>query len=138
RPHGSRTTPRVPPRPCSGWPLETLCHQDTAGGTGPAPRCLVSSGAPFPEKTHLVVFRLALHALGPVKGQIIEFYLYKSPVIGAVDHLYNNSIGRCTETRSICSAQISPPHTQNPGRLTTHRTICCSLPLRMAHNQRSA
>jgi hypothetical protein len=61
-----------------------------------------------------------------------------SPVIGAVDHLYNNSIGRCTETRSICSVQISPPHTQNPGRLTTHRTICCSLPLRMAHNQRSA
>ena len=51
----------------------------------------------------------------------------KSPVIGAVDHLYNNSIGRCTETRYICSAQISPPRTQNPGRLTTHRTICCSL-----------
>jgi hypothetical protein len=30
-------------------------------------------------------------------------------VIGAADHLYNNSIGQCTETRSICSAQITPP-----------------------------
>jgi hypothetical protein len=25
--------------------------------------------------------------------------------------------------------------TKPPGRLTTHRTICCSLPRRMAHNQ---
>ena len=31
------------------------------------------------------------------------------PVIGAIDHLYNNSIGQCTETRYICSAQITPP-----------------------------
>src|SRR5262249_30649565 len=33
----------------------------------------------------------------------------KSPVIGAVDPLYNNAIGQCTQTRSICSAQITPP-----------------------------
>jgi hypothetical protein len=32
-----------------------------------------------------------------------------SPVIGAADHLYNNSIGQCTETRYIYSAQIPPP-----------------------------
>jgi hypothetical protein len=31
------------------------------------------------------------------------------PVIGAVDHLSNNSIGQCTETRYICSAQIITP-----------------------------
>ena len=31
------------------------------------------------------------------------------PVIGAVEHLYNNSIGQCTETRYMCSAQITPP-----------------------------
>jgi hypothetical protein len=31
------------------------------------------------------------------------------PVIGAVDHLYNNPIGQCTETQYICSAQITPP-----------------------------
>jgi hypothetical protein len=31
------------------------------------------------------------------------------PVIGAADHLYNNSIGQCTETRCIYSAQITPP-----------------------------
>src|SRR5262252_3353644 len=30
-------------------------------------------------------------------------------VIGAADHLSNNPIGQCTETRSICSAQITPP-----------------------------
>src|SRR5215475_1156958 len=29
--------------------------------------------------------------------------------IGAADHLYNNSIDQCPETRSICSAQITPP-----------------------------
>src|SRR5215471_18991707 len=33
----------------------------------------------------------------------------ESPVIGAADHLYNNSIGQCPETRYICSAQITPP-----------------------------
>jgi len=32
-----------------------------------------------------------------------------TPVIGAADHLYNNSIGQCVETRYICSAQITPP-----------------------------
>ena len=31
------------------------------------------------------------------------------PVMGAVEHLSNNAIGQCTETRSICSAQITPP-----------------------------
>src|SRR5262249_2283640 len=31
------------------------------------------------------------------------------PGIGAADHLYNNPIGQCTETRYICSAQITPP-----------------------------
>src|SRR5262245_43618041 len=31
------------------------------------------------------------------------------PVIGAVDHLYNNPIRQCTETRYIRSAQITPP-----------------------------
>jgi len=35
--------------------------------------------------------------------------MQKSPVIGAADHLYNNSIGQCAETRCICSAQITPP-----------------------------
>jgi len=34
--------------------------------------------------------------------------MQKSPVFGAGDHLYNNSIGQCTETRYICSAQITP------------------------------
>jgi hypothetical protein len=33
----------------------------------------------------------------------------KSPVIGAGDHLSNNAIGRCTKTRYIYSAQITPP-----------------------------
>src|SRR5262250_2901187 len=33
----------------------------------------------------------------------------ETPVIGAIDHLSNNPIGQCTETRSICSAQITPP-----------------------------
>jgi hypothetical protein len=32
-----------------------------------------------------------------------------TPVFGAVDHLYNNASGQCTETRYICSAQITPP-----------------------------
>jgi hypothetical protein len=32
-----------------------------------------------------------------------------TPVIGAVDHLYNNAIGQCTETQYICSTQITPP-----------------------------
>ena len=32
-----------------------------------------------------------------------------TPVIGAADHLYNNPIGQCIETRYICSAQITPP-----------------------------
>jgi hypothetical protein len=31
------------------------------------------------------------------------------PVIGAGDHLSNNAIGQCTETRYIRSAQITPP-----------------------------
>ena len=33
----------------------------------------------------------------------------KTPVIGAVNLLYNNAIDRCTETRYMCSAQITPP-----------------------------
>jgi hypothetical protein len=33
----------------------------------------------------------------------------KPPVIGAADHLSNNPIDQCTKTRSICSAQITPP-----------------------------
>ena len=41
-----------------------------------------------------------------VSGRFSEEY---PPVFGAVDHLYNNSIGQCTETQYICSAQITPP-----------------------------
>jgi hypothetical protein len=32
----------------------------------------------------------------------------KSPVISAANHLYNNAIDQCAETRYICSAQINP------------------------------
>ena len=39
----------------------------------------------------------------------IRLPVRETPVIGAADHLSNNPIGPCTETRSICSAQITPP-----------------------------
>jgi hypothetical protein len=57
-----------------------------------------------PEKTHLVVFRSALHALGPVKGQIIEFYLYKSPVIGTGWRLLPQVPPECrtTHSKNLC------------------------------------
>src|SRR5262252_703739 len=68
------------------------------GGQGEAKRGSVPGHAPNKSES-----RLTLSILRPFVMP------RKTPVMGAVDHMYDNPIGQCTKTPYICSAQITPP-----------------------------